>query len=285
MGEKLGCRETNERKSMTVEWIPPVATREEQERLAAIEAGFPDYARGQVVQWVMRRSQRGGQFSAEFPDFLSRKMKRIFSNHPTYFEHDLDGLPDGDLANVVDCVLVFVASSHESKYLKDVLEQSRAGWSLVKDADGKYRVTETIPSGVSQSFEDVMNKTSKAGKLLAEAFEAAYGVSPNPNHAYDVSIKAVETLACPTFLPNSTKRATLGAVITHLERKDISLPLIEKNAKHGETITKMMRLLWEGGKRHGEEEYEHISLKGARTAHALATCLVSMIHEDVLTVS
>lgn len=270
---------------MTVEWVPPVATREELERLAAIESGFPVYVHGQIIEWAIKCCHYKGQFNPYFPDSLGRKLKRVFSNHPIYFENELNGLSDGDLANVVDCLLFFTAKRQEAEYLKEVLEESRAGWSLVKDSNGKFRVTETIPSGVSQSFEDVMNKTAKAGKLLAEAFEAAYGVSPNPNHAYDLSVKAVETLACPAFIPNNTKRATLGAVIGHLEQATVSLPLIEKHAAHGETITKMMRLLWEGGQRHGDEGYEHVSLAGARTAHALATCLISMIHEGVITVS
>lgn len=269
---------------MTVEWIPPVATRDERERLASIESGFPEFVRGQVTQWVMDRSRFGGRFDSRLPDFLGRKMKRIFDNDPDGFEAGLNQLSDGDLANVVDCVLFFVATAREAKYLQEMLAESRAGWSLTKHVGGKYRVTETIPSGVVQAFEDVINKTSKAGKLLAEGFEAAYGVSPNPNHAYDLSVKAVETLACHVFLPTST-RATLGAVISHLEKKSVALPLIEKNAAHGETVTRMMRLLWEGGQRHGEEGYEHVSLAGARTAHALATCLVSMIHEKVINVS
>lgn len=270
---------------MTAEWVPPVATREELERLASIESGFPEFVRGQVIQWVMERGRFAGRFDPQFPDFLGRKMKRIFANEPSGFEVGLDQLADGELANVVDCVLFFVASTREAKYLKQMLEESRAGWALTKKVGGKFRVTETIPSGVSLSFENVMNKTAKAGKLLAEAFEAAYGVSPNPNHAYDLSVKAVETLACPYFIPNNTNRATLGAVISHLEQKSVSLPLVEKNANHRETVTKMMRLLWEGGQRHGEEAYEHVSLAGARTAHALATCLMSMIHEDAINVS
>lgn len=44
----------------------------------------------------------------------------------------------------------------------------------------------------------------------------------------------------------------------------------------------MMRLLWEGGQRHGNGQYEHVSLEGAKTAQALAFCLVSMLHEGVI---
>ena len=98
-------------------------------------------------------------------------------------------------------------------------------------------------------------------------------------------MKAVETLACPAFIPNNTSRATLGAVISHLQQKTVSLPLIEKNAAHGETLTKMMRLLWEGGQRHGDGNYEHVSLAGAKTAQALAFSLVAMIHEQLISVS
>ncbi|MDJ0315063.1 hypothetical protein [Arthrobacter sp. H35-D1] len=269
---------------MTEKWVPPAISNEEYERLTAIEVGFPDYVRNQVESWVVDSASSRGQFAHALPRFLSRHMKRVFSLDYSGFLLQVHQLEDDELANVIDCMLFHGLKTASVYDLGKVLAESRAGWVLTSDGRGRTRVTAAQPSGVIQALEGVMNKTAKAGALLGEAFEAAYGTSTNPNHAYDLSVKAVETLACPAFIPNNTTRATLGTVIKHLEQKNVSLPLVEKNADHRETLTKMMRLLWEGGQRHGEETYEHVSLGGARTAHALATCLVSMIHEDVITV-
>lgn len=268
---------------MADEWVPPAMTGEEYERLTAIETGFPDYVRGQINKWVEEASCPGGYFDPEVPAFLSRQLKTIFNQTYEKFSAQVGQMSDRELANVIDCMLFHELRSCDLVKLDQMLNESRAGWSMTRDEANRIRLTQTQPSGVVQAYEDVMNKTAKAGKLLAEAYESAYGVSTNPNHAYDLSVKAVETLACPAFLPKNN-RATLGSVIIHLEKRTVSLPLLEKNANHRETLTKMMRLLWEGGTRHGEESYEHVSLPGARTAHALATCLVSMLHEDVITV-
>lgn len=210
-------------------------------------------------------------------------MKHRFPEDYGQFAQVVAQLTDNDLANVLDCMLFHGHGVQDVARLASILDVGRAGWTVTTDEEDRVRLTERIPSGVILAYDAVMNKTALAGKLLTEAFQAAYGSSPNPNHAYDLSVKAVETLACPAFIPGNT-RGTLGAVIAHLEKKKILLPLLEKNARHGETLTKLMRLLWEGGQRHGAGKYEHISIEGARTAHAVAVTLVSLIHEDALSI-
>src|SRR5579859_1004701 len=152
------------------------------------------------------------------------------------------------------------------------LDSGRAGWQIMADEQSRPRMTRWIPDGVRIAYDDVISKTALAGRLLMEAFEHAYEATTNPGHSYMQSVKAVETLACPRFLPDN-RRATLGRVIDHLNREAVSLPLKEKNAPHA-TVVKMMQLLWEGADRHaGQEDYADVSGEGARTAHALAVAL------------
>lgn len=256
-------------------------------RLTAVELGFPPYMRGQVVGWIIASAMSsGGYYMAAVPQSLSLRLKVAIPSEPQYFRAFLDRASDETLANAIDAMLFFdigIATKHV-RVLAEVLDAGMSEWT-VSSAAQKPRLVKRLPDGVVTAFEDVISKSALAGKLLAEAFEATYGTVPNPNHAYDLSVKAVETVACPAFIPNNTTRATLGAVIAHLQQKTVSLPLIEKNANHGETLTKMMRLLWEGGQRHGDGNYEHVSLEGAKTAHALAVSLVAMIHESVISVS
>lgn len=272
---------------MASEWVPPVTTPEQFERLTAIEPGFPHYMRKQVNEWVFAASYQSNVWQPGVPQFLALVMKMDFSDYEYHFAEDVKRLSDSDLANVIDCMFYHEVPSaiRDATTLGRILDAGRSAWAVTFDDDGDPRLTERLLTGVQLAYEDVVNKAAKAGGLLAEAFEAAYGTTPNPNHSYDLSVKAVETLASPAFIPNNTTRATLGAVIGHLEQKTVSLPLIEKHANHGETITKMMRLLWEGGQRHGNGTYEHISLQGARTAQALAFSLVALIHEGLISAS
>ncbi|GIU55667.1 hypothetical protein NicSoilC12_14160 [Arthrobacter sp. NicSoilC12] len=266
------------------EWVPPVMGVEELTRLTAVEPGYPTYMKEQIIRWVVDTSTLpNGAFMPSVPQELSLRMKRLIPADLGPFTSFLWKAADDLLTNLIDAMLYFRLgrSYRTADKLASILDSSRSEWQ-VQPIGGRSRITQRIPTGVQISYEDVVNKTALAGSLLAEAFEATYGMAPNPNHAYDLSVKAVETLACHAFIPNNTTRATLGAVIAHLQQKTVSLPLIEKNASHGETITKMMRLLWEGGQRHGDGNYQHVSLAGAKTAQALAFSLVAMIHEGLI---
>lgn len=255
------------------------------ERLGTIEVGFPDYLRRQVVPWIAACARNySGYFIEEVSEKLSLRLKTPLPDEDYAFRDFLNAADHDFIANVIDAMFYFDLGSAAEKAddLEEILDDGKSEWA-VESMAGKPRLVKRIPAGVQLAYEDVVNKVSLAGQLLAEAFDSVYGVTPNPNHAYDLCVKAVETIACPAFIPNNVTRGTLGAVISHLEQKSVSLPLIQKNADHGETLTKMMRLLWEGGHRHGSGHYEHVSLKGAKTAQALAFSLVAMIHEGLIT--
>lgn len=270
---------------MSMEWVPPAMDSEQFTQLTSVERGFPDYMKGQVIEWIMLISKSAKGFHRPaVPHSLSLRMKMTIPSEASYFRAFLGTASDEVIANAVDALFYFDLGSARRgvNILRHILDAGLSEWSISDATPGTPRLARRIPVGVSVAYEDVISKSALAGKLLAEAFEATYGTTPNPNHAYDLSVKAVETLACAAFIPNNTTRATLGSVIAHLQQKTVSLPLIEKNANHGETITKMMRLLWEGGQRHGDGNYEHVSLEGAKTAHALAVSLVALIHEGVV---
>ncbi|WP_157365910.1 hypothetical protein [Arthrobacter sp. Leaf234] len=268
-----------------VEWVPPAMKADDFAKLTAIEPGIPEYMRPQLVNWVLDVLDGPYEDFSVGVNFLSLQVKENLPPNRTYFRHWLDKASSEALVNLIDCMLFYDVAGvkEEATSLGYVLEAGRSEWQ-VSTVDGEPRLSHRIPTGVLQSYEEVASKTGMAGELLAEAFNAAYGVNPNPNHAYDLSVKAVETLACPRYLPKNTK-ATLGSVITHLSSKSVTLPLREKNANHQELVKQMMQNLWEGGERHGSEHYSGISEEGAKTAQALAFALVALLHEQVIAVS
>jgi hypothetical protein len=260
---------------------------EEHTRLTAIEPGIPPYMKPQVCDWIMKRSsQANGWFDSDVPKFMSLAFKREFSSREDYFQRQIDSLDGNELVSALDWLLYF--DIHGAKYqaenLKMVLDMGRSEWTVSLLERDAPRLAKRIPSGVEAAYEDIVSKTAAAGNLLAQAFNAVYGANPNSDSAYGLSVKAVETLACPKYLAANT-RATLGSVIAHLSQKDVRLPLLEGNVSDRDLVVSMMRKLWAGGERHGSETYQHVSLDGAKVALALAFSLVSLLHEDVITVA
>ncbi len=269
------------------EWVPPAMDEHDFQLLTATEDGLPEYLRPQVVEWILDVAGSQGELWKVF-EFLSLNLKKQFTNRGVSdLRNQLSAGDDSQLLNIADCLLFHnIGYAYpESGRLKGILDVGRSEWTVVEMSPGVPRVARRVPTGVILSYSEVASSTAIAGKLLAEAFESAYGSDLNPNHSYDLSVKAVETLACPKYLPRDSG-ATLGKVISHLGNKSISLPLREyRNANHKTLILQMMQTLWEGCDRHGSGNYAHISLEGARTAQALAFSLVAMIHEDVISVS
>lgn len=260
---------------------------EEHAKLTAIEPGIPSYMRPQVCDWLLQRSRNeSAWFDEDVPKFMALTFKREFSTREVYFEGQVRALDDNELISAMDWMLYYDihGAKRDAQSLKMVLDLGRSEWTVSLLEPDMPRVAKRIPAGVEIAYEDIVSKTASAGGLLAQAFNAVYGASPNSDSAYGLSVKAVETLACPRYLPAST-RATLGAVIAHLSQKNVALPLLEGNVPDKDLIVAMMRKLWAGGERHGSESYQHVSLEGAKAALALAFSLVSMLHEDVITVT
>lgn len=259
----------------------------EHAELTAIETGIPPYMRPQVWDWIVQRSRNESVcFDEDVPKSMSLAFKRDFSTREDYFEQQIRALDDNELVSAMDWMLYFDIhrARSEAQCLKMVLDLGRSEWTVSLLDPDVPRVARRIPSGVERAYEDIVGKTSAAGSLLAQAFNAVYGATPNSDSAYGLSVKAVETIACPKVLPLNP-RATLGTVISHLGNKDVSLPLLEGHVPAKELIMGMMKKLWTGGERHGSETYQHVTMEGAKASLALAFSLVSMLHEDVITVS
>lgn len=268
------------------EWVPPGATPEEMEHLTKIEAGIPEYMRPHVEEWLCRTLEwHLSDWDIKGVRELSLRMKTDFGGDQDQFRQRVSRLSERDLVWAVDAALAYsIGRARMTTHsLAKTLEDGRAGWMLSKDAEGSPRLTERIPSGVREAFDYAAQATTRAGRHLADAFEASYGVAPNPSHSYSESVKAVEALAIPAFLPRDTN-ATLGKVVNHLNSKVVSIPHVrQKNANHQTTVVGMMQTLWEASERHeGQDTYSDITPEGAKAAHSLAVCLVQLVHEGLI---
>lgn len=159
-----------------------------------------------------------------------------------------------------------------------ILREAGSAWA-VGMRDGQPGLERRVPEGVQEAAEAAMRTPGRAGSRLAEAWRAAYSVSPNPAHSYALAVKAVEDAAIPAVVPRQTD-ATLGHVIGQLRRDgDWSLALAreEPTAPTTETVLRLCQALWKGHHdRHGGDASapETVDQREAEAALQIAVFLV-----------
>ena len=121
-----------------------------------------------------------------------------------------------------------------------------------------------------------------AEERLLAAWNAIYALKPDPSGAYRDTIRAVEAVANPLFLP-AAQAPTLGQVIRHLDERgsDYEMVIANKTGRPADvnTVLGMMRLLWEGHRdRHeGGPTTAPITPESAQAAVAVAVTLVHLL--------
>ncbi|MDE0775923.1 MAG: hypothetical protein OSB43_06605 [Nocardioides sp.] len=164
--------------------------------------------------------------------------------------------------------------------LEGVLERSKSAWT-VGERTGRPGLVRRVPEGVQDAANSVMARAGRAGVRLAQAWEALYGLDPNPGAAYGLAIKAIEDAAIPVVSPTNEK-ATLGTVLAQMEQQaNWKLPMDREDdrAASGATIVSMMRLVWVGQHdRHGGQPSApgDVSIEEATVAVSLAVTLVNL---------
>jgi hypothetical protein len=137
------------------------------------------------------------------------------------------------------------------KSLDSMLLEAGSGWK-VGSRSGKVGLVRRLPEGVEAAAGDAFQQPN-AGKRLAAAWEAAFGINPDPTKAYSMAVKAVEDASIPVVCPNDTS-ATLGKVIGQVNAGTWKLPHLreDKSAPTHDVLVGMMRTLWTGQHdRHG----------------------------------
>lgn len=180
---------------------------------------------------------------------------------------------------IADYLLAFKGHAKADK-LGALLQRSRSLYE-VGIRGGRPGLVRRVPLGVKDNADALFARTGQAGVRLAKAWEALYGVTPDASRAYALAIKAVEDIAIPLISP-SNSRATLGTLITQMrDQRTWSLPMARENddAKSGDVILGMMRLLWSGQHdRHGGQPSApgDVSFDEAQVAVSLAVNLVQV---------
>lgn len=85
--------------------------------------------------------------------------------------------------------------------LEEILTRGSSAYRV--DVEGRCLVRRVDPS--EQALKDLVVKEADptAAQLLQEAWEVCYGLSPSPDTAYGLAIKAVEQVICPLVSPTN----------------------------------------------------------------------------------
>ncbi|MFD8375340.1 hypothetical protein ACFV2Z_31915 [Streptomyces sp. NPDC059688] len=164
-----------------------------------------------------------------------------------------------------------------------ILTEGGSAYMVNPEADGLCRrVNETLRESLEAAVQAADKQTQGAGTHLREAFAAAYGISPNPSVAYSQSVKAVEAVANPLFLPKSPE-PTLGAVRSTLDQGRNKYEMVVQDrtgAPAGiNAVVELLNLLWHGQRdRHaGGPTSQPVTQEAAETAVHAAALLVHWI--------
>ena len=189
-------------------------------------------------------------FSLKFADFLLAKLSLLMAPIAT-------GISDTPIKN-----------------LADILDKAGSEWR-VGFRDQVAGLEKRLPEGVQIAVEETISNRAESGKLLAEAYLAAFGFDPNPEVAYAKAIKAVEQSAAEIVVP-SDRFATLGKIANVMrDQGDWELLPLEADLDQGDFVQRMARVLWQGQPgRHGGNDYRVPTQGEAETAVMLAVPLV-----------
>lgn len=121
-----------------------------------------------------------------------------------------------------------------------------------------------------------------APKYLRNAWQAAFGRSPQPNEAFDLAVKAVEAALSQLVIPKDTT-ATLGKIIRALKHSPDkwALRLSGKDPSNSiNAFADYLNVLWSSHMRHGVTDdaarINH-SPEDARAAVSIATHIVYLV--------
>lgn len=263
------------------DWLPLGRTAADNEVLVD---GIPPWMAADLYSWITSTTKRlaGNQLSSTVVKAFDRRMRSAF---PLYSEFVgvagvLERRDDVDLTMAYVDYLVARCGTTPA-FEKDIQELetllAESGSAYAVGPRGPYRgIVERVPEGVTRSVNMAIDSTGSAGQLLAEAWYAAFGRSPDPEESYEKAIKSVEEAGVPVVTPNDSK-ATLGKMIRVMQDQgDWALePVDAKDARDFGLLVAMCKTLWEGQpSRHGANGYRKPTQGEAEAAVFLAVPLV-----------
>ena len=259
---------------------------EDPTEYGTLHEGIPAWIAPQLWGWIEWVTDATGNRSHTFTTIFERMdlalrfptsiYADVMSMHGLSMVRNNYSVPD--VLKIVD-FLVADSMAHEKSFQADHLEklfrEGGSAWRVGTRA-GHPGLERRVPLGVQEAAEQIMGSSQLAGRILSEAWHAAFGHNPDPEKAYKKAIVAVEEAAAPVVIP-ANKKASLGTVLSAMrDQKDWGLPLLgdEKHPSR-DVVAQMGQALWSGESgRHGANGYRPSTQDEAEAAVLLAVPLV-----------
>jgi hypothetical protein len=170
-------------------------------------------------------------------------------------------------------------SAPDAEHLERILEASGSVWQVAHVGKDDYRLTRRDLGPVREAITSIPSE--RAREHLSAAWVALASRDPNPDAAYDRSVKAIEAAAQPVILAND-HGATLGELIAAMRAKPSKWTFELGNL---DVVIEMCDRVWKNNLRHGTQEGSVAghSLRQADAAVHLALTLVRFFAGGVVT--
>ncbi|SDR08279.1 hypothetical protein SAMN04489765_3114 [Tsukamurella pulmonis] len=268
-------------------WLPFGLDADDEAGYSALREDVPEWLSPSLWSWIKTEmSTYGGQFNRESARACERALRTTINydgyvlDNGVYALRTAFGESSLDTWKLVDFLLSI--SQVDGGYIPELeldqmLTQSGSAWrvGLRRGSTGLVR---RVPEGVADAAERAF-QYGDAGRRLAKAWEAIYGLSPNPSNGYSLAVKAVEDAVMPVVSPND-QTGHLGKAIGSIANGTWTLPHLREDtrAPSHDVLVSMMRLLWVGQHdRHGGPSsvgVPEVTQQEAESAIALAVTLV-----------
>lgn len=287
---------------MSNEAWTPLGFDDEAASLDGPHEGIPAWLDPSLWEWIDLRmtewSGPVGQKRQYFRSDLARKIERICRiNIPHTGRGHASGL--AALRAVLDVqkrlvVVDFLLANEANVLQQDALDlmllEAGSVWSVGPRRGAPGLVRRVSPSLTAAAEQAVLE--GHAGNRLAEAWSAAFGLSPDPSRAYALAVKAIEDAAIPVVAPRDST-TTLGKVIGQMKSDDRwTLPFQrdDTDVSSGKALTGILKAIWAGQvDRHGgvaadgSSSTTAITQEAAEAAVILAVAVIHLFTTDKVT--
>lgn len=161
--------------------------------------------------------------------------------------------------------------------LARLLHQSGSAWEVSEldiqdgeEGEKELILTRRDLAAAKLAISDIRSQHERAGRFLTDAWKAIATRNPQPNEAYDKSVKAIEAAAQPVVTPNDHK-ATLGRMINAMKDKPSKWTFVLGDF---DLVIAMAERVWTEHFRHGTQPREDHTLQEADAAVHLAIPLL-----------
>ena len=199
---------------------------------------------------------------------------KIPANGPKFISGDL-------CLDVVDYILQYRSiPAEELSALECRLEDGGSAWRATSRG-----LERRVDATLQNAAESVFETETRPAQHLRDAWQKAWGRSPDASAAYTNAVRAVEAAYAPIVSPKNGQ-ATLGSIIADIKNKPSKFEVRLQEDTPGANVDRLigvLQMLWKSQlDRHGTADESvplNVSIDEARDAVALATTLVHLAQQ------